>query len=108
MTQNWPARRYKPRVIVKTVAAAATPEALGGSQRMAGITFFATKAVGTNNTGNVTIQVDGTTDAWVMTPGDVFSWPAPPYEAGYYLASDFTIKVATDADGVVAVYSELQ
>jgi len=63
MTQNWPARRYKPRVIVKTVAASGTPEALGGSQRMAGVTFFAQNAVGTNNTGNVTIQLDGSTDA---------------------------------------------
>ena len=112
MTQNWPARRYKPRVIVKTVAASGTPEALGTSQRLAGLTFFGAKAVGTNNTGNVTLQVEDSSgtlsDAWVMMPGDVFTWPAPPYEAGYYLASDFTIKVATNGDGVVAVYSELQ
>jgi len=108
MTQNWPARRYKPRVIVKTVAASGTPEALGGSQRMAGVTFFAQNAVGTNNTGNVTIQLDGSTDAFVMEAGSVFTWPAPPYEAGYYLASDFTIKAATNGDGIVAVFSELQ
>lgn len=107
MTQNWPARRYKPRLIVKTVADSATPEAIGTSQRMAGLTFFAQKAVGTANTGNITIMLDGV-DAWIMEPSSVFTWPAPPYEAGYYFASDFTIKVATNGDGVVVVYSELQ
>lgn len=107
MTQIWPARRYKPRLLVKTVAASGTPEALGTTQRMAGITFFANKAVGTANTGNVTIMVDGA-DAWIMQPDTVYTWPSPPYEAGYYLASDFTIKVATNGDGVVVVYSELQ
>ena len=107
MTTIWPARRYKPRVLIKTVAASGTPEALGASQRMQGLTFFAYKAAATVNTGAITIQIDGV-DAWVMEAGSVYNWPSPPYEAGYYLASDFTIKVATNGDGVVAVYSELQ
>jgi hypothetical protein len=107
MTQIWPARRFKPRLIVKTIADSGTPEALGTNQRMQGLTFFANKAVGTPNVGTVTIQVDGV-DAWIMESGSVYTWPSPPYEAGYYFASDFTIKVATNGDGVVVVYSELQ
>lgn len=101
-------RRFKPRLLVKTVAASATPEALGSSlTRMNGMTFFGQKAAGTDNTGNVTIQMDGQ-DAMILTPGAAHTWPMPTWEGAYYLASDFTIKVATNGDGVVVVYADLQ
>ena len=108
MTQNYPARRFKPRLLTKIVAASGTPEALGANTvRMAGLTFYAQNALSTPNAGNVTIQLDGV-DAIVLEPDDVWTWTAPTYEAGYYLASDWTIKVATNGDGVRVLYSELQ
>jgi len=107
-------RPFKPRVLSKTVAASGTPEALGASTvRMSGMEFIAEKAVGTANTGSVTIQVIDTstgvlTDAKVLAASDVWSWPMPTWEAGYYRASDFTIKVATNGDGVRVIYSDIQ
>src|ERR1041385_5144430 len=93
-------RRYKPLSFVKTVAVAGTPEYLGNNDlRLYGMTFIAEKAVGTNNVGNVTIQIDGAA-ALILEPGEMYTWPQPPFEAGYFMPEDFKIDVATAGDGV--------
>jgi hypothetical protein len=93
-------RQYKPHQIIKTVAASGTPEFLDDNNtRIFGATFIGEKAFNTPNTGNVTIQVEGG-DALLLEPGEMITWPQPPYEAGYWMPQDFKIKVATNGDGV--------
>lgn len=102
-------------VIGITVADTATPGVLGTSlQRFKGVVFFGGKGTPeTNNTSTAYVQLramnaDG-------TAGDFASAmpvPAGQYSAGLNLdtkgdrvfdASQFTIKVGTNGDGVVAI-----
>jgi hypothetical protein len=94
-------RQYRPYHFIKTVAAAATPEFLSeqAGLRLFGVQFVAEKAFNTPNTGNVTIMLDGA-DAKLLEPGDEWTWPQPPFEAGYFDPKRFIVKVATDGDGL--------
>jgi hypothetical protein len=101
-------RRYKPVMLTKIVASAAVPEFLNddGTMRLHGLFFIGEKAVGTDNAGNVTIQIGGE-DAIILEPGERLTWPQQPYEAGYMVPTDFKIKVAVDGDGVRVVGNQL-
>lgn len=93
-------RVFVPRSFHKTVASSATPEPLGASTlRLEGFTLIAERSASVANTGNVTIQIDGS-DAKVLAPGDLWDMPLPSWQAGYFRASDFTVKVAVSGDGV--------
>ncbi len=107
-------RIFHPRHLIKTVAASGTPEVLDASTtlRMYGIQFIAQKAFGTDNTGNVTIQVNNGTvavpsyaDAMVLEPGQKETWPGSAFLEGFYTPLDFKIKVATNGDGVRVLYN---
>ena len=96
-------------MIQKVVAAAATPEFLApndGTPRLYGLLFIAEKAVGTDNAADLTIQINGE-DALKLRPGQQLSWPAPPYEAGYFLPEDFIIKAGADGDGIRVIANQL-
>jgi hypothetical protein len=101
-------RRYKPLMIQKVVASAATPEFLAPNDgtRLYGILFIAEKAVGSENTADIIIQINGQ-DALVLRPGGQLSWPQPPYEAGFFLPEDFIIKAGADGDGIRAIANVL-
>jgi len=102
-------------MIAKTVAAAATPELLGGVlQRFKGIVFYGAKGTAeTANTSTAYIQLqaigtDGTAGDWV----NAMPVTAGGYSAGINLdtvgrdwmnAGQFRIKVGTNGDGVVAI-----
>ncbi len=94
-------RQYRPLSFTKVVAAAATPEFLSETPnlRLHGFQFVAEKALGVENTGNVTIIVRGV-EAKVLEPGQEWTWPMPPYLAGWFDPKDFIVKVAEDGDGV--------
>ena len=106
-------RIFHPKRIIKTVAASGTPEVLDADDtiRMYGVNFVAQKAFGDNNTGNVTIQVNNGTlavpayvDALVIEPGQERAWPGIAFLEGFFRPSDFRIKVATNGDGVIALF----
>ena len=102
-------------MIAKTVAAAATPELLGGVlQKFKGIVFYGAKGTAeTNNASTAYIQLravntDGTAGGWV----NAMPVTAGGYSAGINLstsvhdwmsADQFRIKVGTNGDGVVAI-----
>lgn len=95
-------RRYRPKHFIKTVADADAPEFLSEEpslRQLYGLTFVAEKAVGEENAGNVTIQLDGE-DAKILEPGDEWTWPMPQFEAGFFDAKAFKVKVENDGDGV--------
>jgi len=98
-----------PTVFTKTVAASATPEALGDDDTIfASVLFIAQKSYGTDNTGNVHLQVKnaaGTfTDALPLTPGQIQPFAMDPgFEYRQLKASDFKLRVETNGDGVRCV-----
>lgn len=97
------------------VLAAATPSVLGtDKQRFKGVVFFGGKGTPeTNNTSTAYVQLrsmssDGTAGAFISA----MPVPAGGYSAGMNIdtesdrtfnASQFTIKVGTNGDGVVAI-----
>ncbi len=91
-------RQYRPLVFTKVVAAAATPEFLAEGVRLYGFQLVAQKALGTDNTGNITLVVRGV-DAKILEPGEEWTWPMPEYEAGWFDSKDFVLKAAVDGDG---------
>ncbi len=100
-------RRYKPLMIEKIVADTATPEFLANNDmRLYGLYFIAEKAVGTDNTSEIYVQIDGV-DAIKLDPGEQLTWPQPPYDAGYMYPQDFKIRVTTNGDGVRVIGHEL-
>jgi hypothetical protein len=99
-------RQYRPLVFAKVVAAAATPEFLAEGLRLYGFQLVAQKALGTDNTGNITIVVRGV-DAKILEPGEEWTWPMPEYEAGYLDSKDFVVRVLNDGDGVMCLANVL-
>jgi hypothetical protein len=97
------------RVYIKTVAASATPEVLGDdSLQFHSITFSAQKAVGTDNTGNVTIQLmpaitGDWADAKILVPGTEWGYSVNPDCNDLFNAAQIRIKAATNGDGVVCI-----
>lgn len=100
--------------IAKTVALAATPEALGAStQKFSSVMFVAYKGTAeTANTGDVYVQVpaleaDGTEGSLVsvlkLTPGASSPVITKDLGLGKLSADKFTVKVATNGDGVIAI-----
>ena len=107
-------RVYRPRTLIKTVTLAVTPEALSADTtlRVYGIQFVGQKAFGTDNTGNIIVQVNnGTTDtpdyqdALTIEPGQMSTWGGSAFLEGFFILNDFKIKVATNGDGVRILYS---
>src|ERR1051325_3656084 len=100
-------RRYTPKTFTKLVASSSTPEFLHDNDiRMYGLIFIAEKAVGTENAGDVFIQIGGA-DAIKLEPGRQLTWPQPPFEAGYLMPQDFKVRVSTNNAGVRVIYNEL-
>ena len=100
-------------VIGKTVAAAATPEVLGASvQRFKNVLFYGGKGTAeTSNTGTAYVQLkqmaaDGTAgedlSAMPVTKGGYSAGLTAP-DGQWFSADQFTIKVGTNGDGVVAI-----
>ena len=104
-----------PSVILKTVAAAATPEALGTTaQVFHGIVFLGYKGDATTaNTGTVYVQLkELDTDGTLGSFADAIPIPSGGYSAALNVsmmgvselnAAQFQINVDNDGDGVVAV-----
>ena len=101
-------RRYQPVQLIKTVAAAVTPEFLDpdGTMQLYGLTFYGDRGLDTPNTGDVWIQVGGV-DALLVEPERERSWPMPPYEAAYFIPTDFKIRVENDGDGIRVISQRL-
>jgi len=94
--------------IIKTVAATATPEALGsGAVRAHSVTFIGLKAARTNNVGKVWISPNSGNDtaAIPLEPGDDVTFSASA-EDGYFTDAQFYIDVETAGDGCVALYDK--
>jgi len=94
-----------PKTLLKTVADSGTPEVLGAAgTTLWTITLFGQKAEGTNNAGKVYVRPPGGAPGVEIAPGDYMTWTA---KAGRTLnLADFTIKVDTNNDGVLAAYME--
>lgn len=102
-------RQFKPIHFIKLVADAGTPEFLSETAglRLSGVTFIAERTVGgEDNVGNVTIKIGGEA-AYILEPGQQWSWPMPPYDASWFDPKDFIIEVATDGDGVRVLANKL-
>lgn len=98
-----------PRQLFKTVAAAATPEALGADKvLLKSLLFTAIPSLGGTNVGNVYIQTRNSAgvfvDAYELVPGAVIPWAMADGES--IRASDFKIRVATDGDGVQVMFHQ--
>lgn len=96
------------RAFIKTVAAPATPEALGAASIIFNdISFIAQKGFEVANTSDVFIQIQDNSGTWVdhrrLLPGQELNIIAPPGSA--FRATDFRIRVLTANDGVRCEYS---
>ena len=101
-----PAVTTVPVQITKTVAAAATPEALAADGTFfRSATIIASKAARVLNTGLVYLGIGATNDASALelSPGDVYTITAPLGQQ--YDLNDWYLDVVTAADGVVVIYS---
>lgn len=95
-----------PTTLIKTVAASGTPEAIAASSTIVSkLILIGKKAARTNNTGIVYFGFTSTNDeqAHEIAAGAVVEF-SPPNGQVYDL-SDIYIDVATNGDGVVAIYS---
>ena len=95
-----------PTQVIKTVAAAATPEALAADATyFSTATLVAKKAARTVNTGIVYLGIGATNDAQPipLNPGDIWEIAAPAGQK--YDLNDFYLDVVTAGDGVAIVYS---
>jgi hypothetical protein len=93
-------------IVVKTVAASATPEFLANHLvRFHSAYFIAQKAAGTANTGNVTIQLQDVAGTWtdfkVLAPDDEWGYSLDwSHKNDPFNGNQIKIKVATNGDGV--------
>lgn len=90
--------------LIKTVASAGTPEAVGGDVEFVSLTLIGKSAENTPNNGVVTIQSDAVNNGGgiKLSPEALYTINAPEHST--LKLSQVFLDVAVDGDGVVAFY----